>query len=205
MSAKIDLRTLPANVPVLCIPRVYSNIGENRIRRIFEDLDMGDLDRIDVVSKVSEKGEKFNRVYVHFRRWSNSDNANMARERLLEGKDIKIVYDDPWFWKVSAYREVVARPRQRDIQRDIQRDNNRPRPRDDRPRPRDDRPRPRDDRPRNRDDRPRNIDDRPRNRDDQIPPQRHIEEEMKNVFIPRSPSNSPPRQRINQPQEKEEG
>jgi hypothetical protein len=30
----------------------------------------------------------------------------MARERLLNGKEIKIVYDDPWFWKVSAYREV---------------------------------------------------------------------------------------------------
>jgi hypothetical protein len=90
----------------------------------------------------------------------------MARERLLEGKDIKIVYDDPWFWKVSAYRESIARPR----------------PRDDRPRQRDDIPRPRD--------RPR--DDRPRN--DQRPTQR-----------PRSPSNSPPRQRINQPQEKEEG
>jgi hypothetical protein len=173
MSSKIDLRTLPANVPVLCIPRVYSNIGENRIRRIFEDLDMGDLDRIDVVSKTSEKGEKFNRVYVHFRRWSNSDNANMARERLLEGKDIKIVYDDPWFWKVSAYREVVARPR----------------PRDERHRPR---PRPRDDRQR---------DDRPRN-------DQRCMEEVKNILIPRSPSNSPPRQRINinlhQPQEKEE-
>ena len=26
-----------------------------------------------------------------------------ARDRLLEGKEIKIVYDDPWFWKVSAY------------------------------------------------------------------------------------------------------
>ena len=29
----------------------------------------------------------------------------MTRERVLNGKEIKIVYDDPWFWKVSAYRE----------------------------------------------------------------------------------------------------
>jgi hypothetical protein len=131
MSAKIDLISLPSNFPVLCIPRVYSNIGEPRIRRIFEELDMGDLDRIDVVTKVSEKGEKFNRVYVHFREWNNSDNSNMARERLLEGKDIKIMYDDPWFWKISAYRESVPRPHQNQRPRDDRQrpnQNQRPRP-----------------------------------------------------------------------------
>jgi len=105
MSSQIDFRTLPANVPVLCIPRVYPNINEGRIRRIFDDLNMGELERIDIVSKTIEKGEKFNRVFVHFRRWNNSDNANTARERLLNGKEIKIIYDDPWFWKISAYRE----------------------------------------------------------------------------------------------------
>ncbi len=147
MSNKIDFRTLPANVPVLCIPRVYSNIGEPRIRRIFEELDMGELERIDVVSKVSEKGEKFNRVFVHFRRWNNSNNANMARERLLEGKDIKIVYDDPWFWKISAYRETAPRPQ-----------NDRLFIRDERPRQRDERPRQRDERPRQRDERPKKED-----------------------------------------------
>jgi hypothetical protein len=67
---------------------------------------MGEIQRIDVVSKTTEKGEKFNRVFVHFKRWFANKNADMARERLLNGKEIKIVYDDPWFWKVSAYREV---------------------------------------------------------------------------------------------------
>jgi hypothetical protein len=107
MSSHIDFKTMPANVPVLCIPRVYSNISESRIRSIFEDLNMGVLDRIDIIaSKPSEKGVKFNRVFVHFLKWNNSENSNAARERLLNGKDIKIIYDDPWFWKISAYREV---------------------------------------------------------------------------------------------------
>ncbi len=110
MSSHIDFRTLPVNVPILCIPRVYSNISEGRIRKIFDDLDMGTLERIDIVSKSSEKGEKFNRVFVHFRCWNNSDNANTARERLLNGKEIKIIYDDPWFWKISAYREAERKP-----------------------------------------------------------------------------------------------
>jgi hypothetical protein len=109
MAAHIDFRTLPANVPSLCIPRVYSNIDEARIRGVFAELDMGDIQRIDVIGKTNEKGDKFNRVFVHFKQWNASENANIARERLLNGKEIKILYDDPWFWKVSAYREP-ARP-----------------------------------------------------------------------------------------------
>jgi hypothetical protein len=106
MSSQIDFRTLPNNVPSLCIPRVFANWTEARIRRVFDDLGMGEIQRIDVVSKSTEKGEKFNRVFVHFKRWFSNQNADMARERLLNGKEIKIVYDDPWFWKVSAYREA---------------------------------------------------------------------------------------------------
>ena len=98
------------NYPSLCIPRVYPNITEERIRRIFQELALGELDHIDIVNKTSEKGEKFNRVFVHFKTWYTGGNAEVARKRLIEGKDIKIMYDDPWFWKVSAYKERVQKP-----------------------------------------------------------------------------------------------
>jgi hypothetical protein len=108
MTTKIDFRTMPANVPILCIPRVYPNISESRIRRIFDALNMGTLERIDIVSKQSMKGENFNRVFIHFHKWNNSANSCEARERLLNGKEIKIIYDDPWFWKISAYKKSVT-------------------------------------------------------------------------------------------------
>jgi hypothetical protein len=112
MSSQIDFRALPENVPKLCIPRVYPNISESRIRKIFDDLNIGIIERIDIIRKKHEisdhldKREKFNRVIIHFRYWNNTNNANIARERLLNGKEIKIIYDDPWFWKISAYREM---------------------------------------------------------------------------------------------------
>lgn len=113
--------------PVLCIPRVYPNINEVRIRKIFDQHDMGIIDHIDIVSikPRSDKKEKMNRVFVHYREWNNSDNANVTKERLLNGKDIKIIYNDPWliyeeepgfiydepgFWKVSEYRESDRKP-----------------------------------------------------------------------------------------------
>jgi hypothetical protein len=106
MYGHIDFRTLPANIPSLCIPRVFSNIDERRIYRIFDDLGLGDIDRINIVRGNNAKGEKCNRVFIHFTRWYNSRNADTARERLLNGNDIKVIYDDPWFWKVAAYREA---------------------------------------------------------------------------------------------------
>jgi hypothetical protein len=201
MSNQIDFRTLPTNIPSLCIPRVFVNIDEKRIRRIFDELNMGEIQRIDVVSKTTEKGEKFNRVFIHFKQWFSNENSDTARERLLNGKEIKIIYDDPWFWKVSAYREANKGPSRNlqkkaslqfdsDEDRQVSSNNYDRRPRDDQ-RPREDRrprdiQRPRDQRPR--DQRPR--DQRPR--DDN----RRPIEEVKEVLVPRSPSNSPPRRRV---------
>jgi len=116
-SNAIDFRKIAANEPVLCIPGVFANIKEDRIRRIFADLDLGEVERIDIVVprapvEASEKQNKFNRVFIHLI-WKQTDQATAARERLLQGKEVKIIYDEPWFWKVSAYKPpvVVAKPK----------------------------------------------------------------------------------------------
>ena len=97
-------------LPILCIPRVFANIKEERIRKIFDELLLGSIDKIDFTP--ADKEGKFNRVFIHFRTWAVNENASRARARLDEGKEIKIVYDDPWFWKVSAYRKYVKQATQ---------------------------------------------------------------------------------------------
>jgi len=133
MSSHIDFRTLPASIPSLCIPRVYPNIDERRIRKTFDDLNLGIIERVDIVRKTTEKGEKCNRVFIHFSRWFNSRNADTARERLLNGQDIKVIYDDPWFWKVAAYKEAPRVEEERSYERrrePVRRDSSRERRRD---------------------------------------------------------------------------
>jgi len=94
------------NVNTLVIPRVFKNIRENRIRGIINGLRIGEIDKIDMISRKGENGEEFNRVFIHMKMWyDNNPTAITAKERLAEGKEIKIVYDDPWFWKVTAYRK----------------------------------------------------------------------------------------------------
>jgi hypothetical protein len=101
----INISDLKPSAPSLCIPRVFPNIDEKRIRRVFDQLNLGQIERVDIVKKTTEKGENFNRVFIHFGRWASNENANKAREMLINGKEVKIIYDDPWFWKVSAYKQ----------------------------------------------------------------------------------------------------
>jgi hypothetical protein len=75
---------------------------------VFGQLDLGTIHHIDIIERTNEKGEKFNRVFVHFETWNTTPDAITARTRLLEGKKIKLVYDDPWFWEISANRAYKA-------------------------------------------------------------------------------------------------
>lgn len=84
---------------VLCIPRVFNYICDRDIRDTLNSLNIGIIEKIDIL-RTKDKG--FNRVFIHFSKWHDTDNAIIVKDRLLNGKDVKIIYDSPWFWKVSS-------------------------------------------------------------------------------------------------------
>ena len=98
-----DLAKVPMDVPSLCIPRVFHNITKERVESVLRELDIGHIQRVDIISRTDEKGDVLKRVFIHLL-WNKSSIADQARIRLLSGHDIKIIYDGPWFWKVSANR-----------------------------------------------------------------------------------------------------
>ena len=99
--------------PSICIPRVFKSITRKDIFGVIEKLELGAVDRIDMVSKVNERGECYNKVFIHFKVWNKkTPTAQATREKLLKGEEIKIVYKEPWFWKCTASR--VEKPAFRD-------------------------------------------------------------------------------------------
>lgn len=102
MSEYIDLRFVAENQPSLCIPRAFNNIDTTKVRNVIEDLKLGKISHIDIVQKQSDKGEPYKRIFIHFDKWFWNKDAKLTRQKLIAGKEIKIVYDEPWFWKVSA-------------------------------------------------------------------------------------------------------
>ena len=95
----------------ICIPRVFANIRWKRVKAVFDQLGLGEIDRIDMVPRMADDGSNFQRCFVHFKTWADNENARAVREQLdAEGGEIKIVYDEPWFWK--CFKSRVARPEQ---------------------------------------------------------------------------------------------
>lgn len=97
-------------IKTLCIPRTDVNISEPFVRNLFNKLNIGSIGRIDLVKKQNEKGSQYMRIFIHMNKWYNTENSLIAKERLLNGKDIKIIYEDPWFWKISVYKAPVSTP-----------------------------------------------------------------------------------------------
>jgi hypothetical protein len=96
--------------PSLCIPRVFQNITFRRIKGVFDELRLGEIDRVDLVRCENAKGEKFKRAYIHFNSWYDNEEAQQALEIIRGGGTFEIIYDDPWFWKCSMSR--VRKPDQ---------------------------------------------------------------------------------------------
>ena len=106
----INLDTIAGNVPSMCIPRTFINITRSHVYKTINDLNLGVIDHIDMVRRKNEKGEDFQRVFIHFSKWHSNSVADRARTLLLSGKEVKIIYDDPWFWKISANRSSERTP-----------------------------------------------------------------------------------------------
>jgi hypothetical protein len=91
----------PVSNPSLCIPRAFANIDQRRVADVFYQLNLGKISRIDIVQRKNERGEPYNRIFIHFEYWYCNRDAIAAKSKILEGKELKIVYDGLWFWKVS--------------------------------------------------------------------------------------------------------
>jgi hypothetical protein len=87
---------------------VFPNITWKRVKDVFEELGLGEVERVDLVKKTNEKGEEFKRAFVHFKHWNNNKSIDAVKAKLETGDFINVVYDDPWFWKV--YKSDAPKP-----------------------------------------------------------------------------------------------
>ena len=90
------------NNPSIFIPSVFANIDQDRVTSIFNII-LGDdcVDRVDFIVPKNFNGHiKWKMCFVHFTHWPNNKTANKLKAKILAGGEQKLVYDDPWFWKI---------------------------------------------------------------------------------------------------------
>ena len=86
--------------PSICIPRTLNNVTWQQVKSTFEQLlGRGTVERVDIVPSKANDPQPFCRIFVHFRYWPNTEDATAIRDRLVSGEVIKVVYDNPWFWR----------------------------------------------------------------------------------------------------------
>jgi hypothetical protein len=91
----------------LCIPRVSSDITKHDIEDVIKPLGLGEIRNIEILNKKREPNNQKSCVFIHFKKWYSTSNAIKAHSLLTNDKDIKVFYDEPWFWKIYIYKPKV--------------------------------------------------------------------------------------------------
>lgn len=86
---------------MLCIPRVNKDVKKQKIFEVFGALKVGFIDKITEIPLRNDDTGK--RVVIKFRTWVDTPLSQRIMTRLDSGNDIKIVYDNPWFWVVNKF------------------------------------------------------------------------------------------------------
>ncbi len=94
---------IPTFMPSLFIPKVFSNITQRSILKTFKKLNFGRIESVVMLKHTSHTGELYNSVIINII-WNTDPSSLNVRNTLLNGREINIMYDNPWFWKVAAYK-----------------------------------------------------------------------------------------------------
>ena len=94
------------SVYTVFIPRVFSNISQERISNVFHDLNIGSVEHVDLVPKTSANGKSYNMAFVHFAMIYNTNEATKFRQEVEDPeKKAVLQYDGPWFWLVLPFEQ----------------------------------------------------------------------------------------------------
>ena len=84
----------------ICIPRIDASISNEYIFKIFTRLKIGDIQKITDIPLRSDNDYK--RVFIKVRWDMNQSNSEYMYTRLRSGETVKVVYEMPWYWKITA-------------------------------------------------------------------------------------------------------
>ena len=95
------------NVPSVCIPRVHSSMNGEGVAQVFNEVFGQDcVHHVDMVQREDRKtGYPFFIAYVHFDVIRDVEafeqcGGTQFLEKINADKEVRLVYRDPWFWKV---------------------------------------------------------------------------------------------------------
>ena len=92
-------------LPNIYIPMLFSNINEDRLRQIISSLDIFTAGKISFEEKSDSKNKKCNGVFIEVNAWHNTHHGVYVRSKLLGDEEVKVVFQDPWFFIMKRKHE----------------------------------------------------------------------------------------------------
>lgn len=127
-----NFRTIMAStidVPSVCIPRVHSSMNSDGVAQVFNEFFGQDcVHHVDMVQRQDYKtGYPFYIAYVHFDvirdvKAFDQCGGDTFLAKIKADQEVRLVYRDPWFWKVrrnTKTKHVRRGPRQQQQEEDL--------------------------------------------------------------------------------------
>ena len=95
-SSQIDMKK-----SFICIPRMDMNVSLEYCKKVFEKLAIGRVNKITETPLRNDPEYKRIMIYVS---WEKTPKSNYILARFQEGKNVKLVHDGPWYWKMVLGR-----------------------------------------------------------------------------------------------------
>lgn len=96
---------MPFYKPVLlCIPKIDNEISCDLIKKKLIDLNIGYIYKIFEVP--FQKEINFKTVFIKFSWNTKNQNALFLKNKLYEKGSLKLVYNNPWYWKIVQSKKI---------------------------------------------------------------------------------------------------
>jgi hypothetical protein len=78
----------------LCIPKISNNTTKYFIKNVFNYHKFGTISKVNIISRGNIK-----KAFIHFSDWNNNEKSIKVKNILDSNLDIKIMFNNVWFWK----------------------------------------------------------------------------------------------------------
>ena len=96
---------MPFYKPVtLCIPKIDTSISNDTIFKKLIELDIGYIYKIFEMPYKNETNLKT--IFIKFSWNTKNKHALSLKNKLYEKGSLKLVYDDPWYWKIVETKKI---------------------------------------------------------------------------------------------------
>lgn len=88
------------SIPSLCIIYAVDRCTTDQVAEVFNYIiDDNQVETVTCVPKTNSDGRPFKLFFINFAR--ESTKLTEVVERIKEEQSIRVLYDDPWYWKVA--------------------------------------------------------------------------------------------------------